>query len=72
MIRLICSIRSACSCTGCEIGRVKIGRNKGELDKIRPMITDLRDTFRAANKNVAEGRGGPAEAPLEAAQAVGE
>lgn len=55
-----------------EIGRVKIGRNKGELDKIRPMITDLRDTFRAANKNVAEGRGGPAEAPLEAAQAVGE
>jgi len=36
------------------------------------MITDLRDTFRAANKNVAEGRGGPAEAPLEAAQAVGE
>lgn len=43
-----------------EMNRVKLGRNKEELDKIRPMLTDLRDTFRTASKNVAEGRGGPA------------
>lgn len=43
-----------------EMNRVKLGRNKEELDKIRPMLTDLRDTFRTASKNVAEGCGGPA------------
>lgn len=37
-----------------ELNRVKIGRNKDRLDKIRPMIVDLRDTFRAADKNCAE------------------
>ena len=41
-----------------ELSRVKIGRNKGELDKVKPMLIDLRDTFRTASKNVAEGRGG--------------
>ena len=33
--------------------RVKVGRNKGELDKIKPMLTDLRDTFRQAAQNCA-------------------
>ncbi len=33
-----------------DLSRVKIGRNKAELDKIRPMLTDLRDTFRAAER----------------------
>lgn len=37
-----------------ELNRVKLGRNKEELDKIRPMICDLRDTFRAADKNASE------------------
>ncbi len=37
-----------------ELNRVKIGRNKVELEKIRPMIADLRDTFRTADKNCAE------------------
>lgn len=37
-----------------ELQRVKIGRNKAELDKIRPMITELRDSFRTADKNCAE------------------
>ncbi len=36
-----------------ELNRVKIGRNKAELDKVRPMLTDLRDTFRTAEKNCA-------------------
>lgn len=39
-----------------ELNRVKIGRNKAELDVIRPMITDLRDTFRIADKNSGETR----------------
>ena len=43
-----------------EMNRVKLGRNQAELDKIRPMLVDLRDTFRAAARNCAEGRGGDA------------
>ncbi len=37
-----------------QLGRVKIGRNKGVLAEIKPMIMDLRDTFRTADKNCAE------------------
>lgn len=37
-----------------ELNRVKLGRNKAELDEIRPMITELRDAFRTADKNCAE------------------
>ncbi len=36
-----------------ELNRIKIGRNKAELDVIRPMIADLRESFRAADKNAA-------------------
>lgn len=39
-----------------ELQRVKIGRNKVELDRIRPMLTDLRDTFRIADRNCATER----------------
>ena len=39
-----------------DLNRIMLGRNKTELDKLRPMITDLRDTFRIAEKNTAEGR----------------
>ena len=35
------------------ISRVKAGRNKTELDKIRPMVTELRDSFRTADKKSA-------------------
>ncbi len=38
-----------------DLNRILIGRNKRELDKLRPMITDLRDTFRIAEKN-SQGR----------------
>ena len=34
-----------------ELSRIKAGRNKKELDRLRPMLADLRDTFRAAEKN---------------------
>ncbi len=37
-----------------EMNRVMIGRNKEVLDQIRPMITDLRDTFRTAGSNCKE------------------
>ena len=33
-----------------ELGRIKIGRNKGELDRLRPMLADMRDAFRAAER----------------------
>jgi len=39
---------------GYELNRVKVGRNKTELDKIRPMVSDLRESFRTADKNCAE------------------
>ena len=39
---------------GYQLGRVKFGRNKAVLDQVRPMIADLRDTFRQADRNVAE------------------
>lgn len=34
-----------------DLGRIKLGRNKGELERLRPMLADLRDTLRAAEKN---------------------
>ena len=37
-----------------QLGRVKIGRNKKVLEEIRPMIADLRETFRQAEKNCTE------------------
>ena len=39
-----------------DLNRISLGRNKAELDKLRPMITDLRDTFRIAERNTAEAR----------------
>ena len=34
-----------------ELGRIKLGRNKKELDRLRPRLVDMRDAFRAAEKN---------------------
>mgnify|MGYP002512090279 CR=1 FL=1 len=34
-----------------ELGRIKIGRNKVELERLRPMLADIRDAFRAAEKS---------------------
>lgn len=34
-----------------ELARVKAGRNQKVLEEIKPMITDLRDSFREAEKN---------------------
>ena len=34
-----------------ELGRVKIGRNKKELERLRPMLADMRDAFRTAEKS---------------------
>lgn len=41
-----------------ELGRIKIGRNKKELERVRPMLAEMRDAFRSAEKNSAgqEGR----------------
>lgn len=34
-----------------EFSRIKAGRNLEELRKVKPMIVDLRDTFRTAQKS---------------------
>ena len=34
-----------------ELARIKIGRNKVELERFRPILADMRDAFRAAEKN---------------------
>ena len=48
-----------------ELNRVKAGRNREELERVRVMVGELRDTFREANKNaareMAEAAGRPAE-----------
>lgn len=40
-----------------ELYRVKAGRNKTELARIKPMIADLRDAFRTADKTSASEAG---------------
>ena len=45
-----------------ELNRVKAGRNKTELDRVKAMVGELRDTFREAQKNSVQ----------EAAQGVGD
>ena len=42
-----------------QLGRIKIGRNKKELEQLRPMLAEMRDTFHAAEKNsAAQGKSG--------------
>ena len=54
-----------------ELQRVKAGRNKTELERVKKMASELRDTFREAQKNVEAMEHSPeaAHAP-EAAGAV--
>ena len=35
-----------------ELGRIKLGRNKKELEALRPMLADLRDAFHTAERAV--------------------
>ena len=37
-----------------ELNRVKAGRNKTELDRVKTMVSELRETFREANKNALQ------------------
>lgn len=39
-----------------QLGRIRIGRNKEELGRLRPMLAELRDTFHTAEKNSAQGK----------------
>ena len=49
---------------GYDLNRIKIGRNQEELNRLRPLIVDLRDTFRIAERNVAEQNGANATSSL--------
>ena len=37
-----------------ELNRVKAGRNRTELDRVKVMVNELRDTFREANRTAEE------------------
>lgn len=39
-----------------DLNRVKAGRNRDELARLRPMLTDLRESFRSAEKSAAATR----------------
>lgn len=39
-----------------ELQRVKAGRNKTELDRVKKMICELRDAFREAQRSTEEGK----------------
>ena len=34
-----------------QLGRIKIGRNKKELEQLRPLLADMRDAFHGAERN---------------------
>ena len=36
-----------------QLGRIRIGRNKKELEALKPMLAEMRDAFRVAEKNSA-------------------
>ena len=40
-----------------QLGAIKIGRNKRELEQLRPMLAEMRDVFHTAEKNSAGQRG---------------
>ena len=42
-----------------QLGAIKIGRNKRELEQLRPMFAELRDAFHIAERNSSQGKGGP-------------
>ncbi len=41
-----------------QLGRIKIGRNRAELERLRPMLADMRDAFHIAERNSSTGKGG--------------
>ena len=55
-----------------DLNRIKIGRNKTELDRLSPLIVDLRDTFRIAERNVAEQNGAHAASSISGPRNISE
>lgn len=51
-----------------ELNRVKVGRNKTELDRMKTMIGELRDSFREANKICTQELANAASQPTGAAE----
>lgn len=51
-----------------ELNRVKAGRNKTELERVRTMVGELRDTFREANKNALQELAAAASHPADTAE----
>ena len=51
-----------------ELNRVKAGRNKTELERVKTMVMELRDTFREANKNSEQELAAAAGQPASTAE----
>lgn len=51
-----------------ELNRVKAGRNKTELERVRTMVGELRDSFREANKNALQELAAAANHPADTAE----
>ena len=41
-----------------QLGRIRIGRNKKELEALRPMLAEMRDAFHTAERSSSQGKGG--------------
>lgn len=54
------------------LGRIKVGRNKKLLDHIKPMLVDLRDTFKQAERESHKTPVKPAAEVPTATSAAGE
>ena len=41
-----------------QLGRIRIGRNKKELEALRPMLAEMRDAFHTAERSSSQRKGG--------------
>lgn len=55
-----------------DLNRIKIGRNKEEMDRLRPLLVDLRDAFRVAERTVAEQNGANAASSMSGPRILGD
>jgi len=53
-----------------DLNRIKIGRNKEEMERLRPLLVDLRDAFRVAERTVAAQNGANAASSLSGPRTI--
>jgi flagellar protein FliS len=55
-----------------DLNRIKIGRNKEEMERLRPLLVDLRDAFRGAERAVAAQNGANAASSMSGPRILGD